>query len=1165
MRITGLVALLALSPSIALAEGTVTLGTPSRLRGATVLNVDILDAAVEGIRWQGSGNLRVFSPTGVDLGTINSGQTRSLVGNGNGAYRVVVGNQNGNAWDIAVVVSGTPVTGGRLWSTSWGFFTNTFNGPPSTMDASFYALADGGAPGTDAVIEVRFAGLQGNEFEIATNRSGVTGVSAGRSVPQAGVTLAPLYRMYLAAPAVATYGTVTPIVSNFTYAQLDGASSQSCRVIQPGTSTGIFSFTTNVAGTGHLLCDLNGDSVFDRTSLDDLFLVSAVTSGSNAITWDGRDGRGNFVPTGTYACQVTVQTGEVHFVGRDIETSFPGLRMFDVAANAARTGLSMYWADELVQANEVNMPNGEQGLETPGATGMASGLTTASPVANVNARAWGNYSANSKGNNAYLDTYSFARSTGSATIQVQAIDPVTDTDGDGLTDVDELCVYGTDPARADTDGDGLSDGAEVTTTLTDPTRGDTDGDGLSDGVEVSIGSDPLRVDSDGDGIGDAVETNGGSRIDSDNDGTIDARDLDSDNDGLSDQVEGTTQTDGDGLANFRDPDDDGDGILTRTEVTDGTTWGNNLDGDGVPPWLDTDSDGDGVLDANERTDRDQDGSPDYLDTSLDIPVAVNDSATTTEDGSVTVNVRANDTGLGNTPIVTSIVTPPANGTATVNPDGTVRYVPRADFNGTDTFTYRITDADGQTSTATVTVTVRAVNDVPAAVADSASTNEDTAATINVRTNDTGLGDGPVTTSVGTQPANGTVTVNPDGTLRYVPRADFNGTDTFTYRVTDADGQSSTATVTMTVRPVNDVPVAVADSASTDEDTAATIDVRANDRGLGDGPVTTTIVTPPASGTASVNADGTLRFVPAADFSGTVTITYRVTDADGQSATATVTITVRAVNDAPVAVADRAEADPAVPVRIDVLGNDRDAEGDTLSVASVGTSTNGVITQNPDGTLTYTANAGFVGTDTFTYVVSDGRGGTATGTVTVIVGADDDGDGLTNVRETQEGTDRADPDSDDDGLLDGVEVDSGTDPLDADTDDDGLSDGREDADGDGVVDAGETDPRLADTDGDGVLDGTELGLTAPDSLDTDPLVFVPDADPSTTTRADRDDTDGDGLLDGEEDRDQDGRVGAGETDPNDADTDDDGVRDGDEPNSPRLRRRRADQRARSRQR
>lgn len=123
------------------------------------------------------------------------------------------------------------------------------------------------------------------------------------------------------------------------------------------------------------------------------------------------------------------------------------------------------------------------------------------------------------------------------------------------------------------------------------------------------------------------------------------------------------------------------------------------------------------------------------------------------------------------------------------------------------------------------------------------------------------------------------------------------------------------------------------------------------------------------------------------------------------------------------------------------------------------------------------------------------------------------------------------DSDNDGIPDELEVITCTDPVDADTDDDGISDGDEDSNHDGIVDIGETDPCDVDTDNDGVQDGTELGLTTP-IQGTDVDIFIPDQDPASTTDPLNRDTDGDGFTDGQEDRNFNGRIDEGETDPND---------------------------------
>jgi hypothetical protein len=123
------------------------------------------------------------------------------------------------------------------------------------------------------------------------------------------------------------------------------------------------------------------------------------------------------------------------------------------------------------------------------------------------------------------------------------------------------------------------------------------------------------------------------------------------------------------------------------------------------------------------------------------------------------------------------------------------------------------------------------------------------------------------------------------------------------------------------------------------------------------------------------------------------------------------------------------------------------------------------------------------------------------------------------------------DTDNDGLTDDQENGACTDVNDADTDDDGIEDGVEDANHNGTVDAGETDPCNPDTDGDGIQDGTESGLALSDiGDDTDPGVFIPDADPTSVTDPLDNDSDNDGILDGDEDANHNGAVDQGESDP-----------------------------------
>ncbi|MFN3972658.1 MAG: Hint domain-containing protein [Gemmobacter sp.] len=180
------------------------------------------------------------------------------------------------------------------------------------------------------------------------------------------------------------------------------------------------------------------------------------------------------------------------------------------------------------------------------------------------------------------------------------------------------------------------------------------------------------------------------------------------------------------------------------------------------------------------------------------------------------------------------------------------------------------------------------------------------------------------------------------------------------------------------------PTPQPDTAVTDEDTPVTIPVLDNDTDPQGQPLTVIGGEAP-NGTVVINPDGTITYTPDQDYNGQDIITYTVRDPDGNTATSTVTVTINPVNDDPVANPDTAATGVGVPVIIPVLANDTDVDGDPLSILGIPTATEGTVTVNPDGTITFTPPTGFIGTSTITYAITDGNGGTDTSTVTVSVG------------------------------------------------------------------------------------------------------------------------------------------------------------------------------------
>src|SRR5262249_19837352 len=150
-----------------------------------------------------------------------------------------------------------------------------------------------------------------------------------------------------------------------------------------------------------------------------------------------------------------------------------------------------------------------------------------------------------------------------------------------------------------------------------------------------------------------------------------------------------------------------------------------------------------------------------------------------------------------------------NGAVALNPDGSFTYIPTAGFSGADTFTYQATDGIAPSATTVVTITVSA-NLPPVANGEIYTTNEDTPLTIaapGLLANDTDPEGASLTAAVVANPTNGTLTLNANGSFTYTPNLNFNGGDSFTYQANDGTANSNVATVTITINPVNDTPVA----------------------------------------------------------------------------------------------------------------------------------------------------------------------------------------------------------------------------------------------------------------------------------------------------------------------------------------------------------------------
>ena len=396
-----------------------------------------------------------------------------------------------------------------------------------------------------------------------------------------------------------------------------------------------------------------------------------------------------------------------------------------------------------------------------------------------------------------------------------------------------------------------------------------------------------------------------------------------------------------------------------------------------------------------------------VDQVSDDPLAVNDDYFMKEDDVLNGNVFDNDERLVDVPVLIVANTNPVSSTLILNSDGTFVYTPDKGYHGTVSFTYTLRDVDGSESTAIVTIIVDPLDYPPIANDDFVETDEELAVSGDLFANDEDFINPPVLVISNTDPANGTLVVNTDGTFTYTPNTDFYGTDTFKYTIKDVDGDQDTGLVTITVNPVNDTPIAVADVNTTDEDAGVSGNLMTNDTDLGDAEVNVVANTNPANGTVLVQPDGSYTYIPNDNFNGVDTFTYTIEDEDGEQSTATVTITVNSVNDVPVAVDDVNSTDEDTVVLGNVLTNDTDLDDDELTVVELNGSNSilgtdiimsggGILRLNADGFYEFDPNGeydylneGEEVQESFTYVVTDGTANSNVATVIItIVGVND---------------------------------------------------------------------------------------------------------------------------------------------------------------------------------
>ena len=286
------------------------------------------------------------------------------------------------------------------------------------------------------------------------------------------------------------------------------------------------------------------------------------------------------------------------------------------------------------------------------------------------------------------------------------------------------------------------------------------------------------------------------------------------------------------------------------------------------------------------------------------PVATADSYSLNQDTVLNVvapGVLGNDSDPDGNTITAQLVSSPSHGALVLNSNGSFAYTPASGYTGSDSFSYRASDGSLTSSSVTVTLTVTPVNHAPVATANSYSLNQDTVLNVaapGVLGNDSDPDGNTITAQLVSSPSHGTLVLNSNGSFTYTPASGYTGSDSFSYRASDGSLTSSSATVTLTVTPVNHAPVATADSYSLNQDTVLNVaapGVLGNDSDPDGNTITAQLVSSPSHGALVLNSNGSFAYTPASGYTGSDSFSYRASDGSLVSSSATVSLTVNAVS------------------------------------------------------------------------------------------------------------------------------------------------------------------------------------------------------------------------------------------------------------------------------
>ncbi|MEH7507273.1 tandem-95 repeat protein, partial [Priestia megaterium] len=358
------------------------------------------------------------------------------------------------------------------------------------------------------------------------------------------------------------------------------------------------------------------------------------------------------------------------------------------------------------------------------------------------------------------------------------------------------------------------------------------------------------------------------------------------------------------------------------------------------------------------------------------PIVANQALSTTEQQPVTGSIGAIDP-QGEV-LTYTLLGGPVNGILILNPDGTFTYTPNPGFVGTDSFTVSVQNETGLNAATTVQITVtKLANQI---VVSNTTVRTVEGQSVNGELSVRDQLNRPLTYSLNTIPAYGTVILNQDGTFVYTPTPGVNGTDQFEVLVQNDQGDQAIAPVLIIIDPAQSVITPQDVTVQTQQGVSVSGTILATDT-LGR-PIRFSLDASPSNGTAVVNADGTFSYTPNPAFFGEDSFTVLIQNDRGDSAIGIVRIVVQENQDSIVVTPLTVQGVTNQPVTgqvtaVDVLGNPLTYQVQSLPA-------NGTVNFNRDGSFSYTPNPGFTGIDSFTVIVQNNLGQSATTSVTVLI-------------------------------------------------------------------------------------------------------------------------------------------------------------------------------------